>query len=398
MPYIQKNGKQFGLADISITNGVQCREMTQAQYDALSTAEKNDGTVYFIVDGKQNNLYISDTVPIGAIQAYGGSSAPAGWLMCNGMAVNRTVYKELFAVIGTTYGEGDTVTTFNLPNLNGRVAVGAGTGYALGAKGGETTHTLTVEEMPTHKHTFSNGYGWTGDFIPGASMTLSGTNNIIASPYHNYTGSTNNLKINTSGESQAHNNMQPYVVTNYIIKAKDTYQVGSSGGDSGGGGSVTVDSTAIPSPNMVAEFDDSAKMNSTDMSSQEITNFVNTIDAQGANLADYVIEQGVEGIWTWRKWSSGIAECWGTKQVTGSYSAWGNVFSYDIAAESYPINLFIATPICLAQGQCLTGNSTSSIESGGTKDVTPGILILRGTAQSGTYNFNAFYQVKGRWK
>lgn len=266
MPYIHKSGKQFGLADISIITGVQCREMTQAQYDALSTEEKNNGTVYFIIGGRQDNLYISDTVPIGAIQAYGGTTAPAGWLICNGMAVNRVVYRELFAVIGTTYGEGDTVTTFNLPNLKGRVAIGADTGYVLGSTGGEETHQLTTNELPAHKHHMSTN---NDDFNNTQSGGNYGTTRDGTTAWYNtawYTDET--------GGDQPHNNMQPYLVTNYIIKAKDVHQVGTSGESGGGGGSVVIDSTAIPSPNMVAEFDDNAYMNSTDMSAAEVNNFV----------------------------------------------------------------------------------------------------------------------------
>lgn len=267
MPYIHKSGKQFGLADISITTGVQCREVTQAQYDALSATEKNNGTVYFITDGTPDNLYISDTIPIGAIQAYGGTEAPNGWLMCDGSAVNRIVYRDLFAVIGITYGEGDTVTTFNLPNLKGRVAIGADTGYALGSIGGEETHQLTTNELPAHKHHMSTN---NDDFNNTQSGGNYGTTRDGTTAWYNTTWYTDE-----AGGDQPHNNMQPYVVTNYIIKAKDTYQVGTSG--SGGGGYVDVDSTAVPAPNMVSEFDDDAKMNSTDMTDAEIESYFENI-------------------------------------------------------------------------------------------------------------------------
>ena len=93
-----------------------------------------------------------DTLPIGSITAYGKETAPANWLICDGSAVSRTAYADLFAVIGTKYGEGDGSTTFNLPNLKGRVPVGldgSDTDFKpIGKTGGEKAHTLTVYELP----------------------------------------------------------------------------------------------------------------------------------------------------------------------------------------------------------------------------------------------------------
>lgn len=103
------------------------RQLTQSQYDALPSAEKNDGTVYFITDGTAEDVLVNDSVPIGAIQAYAGTTAPTGWIMCNGQAVSRSSYSELFNVVGTTYGSGDGSTTFNVPDLRGRVITGVGT-------------------------------------------------------------------------------------------------------------------------------------------------------------------------------------------------------------------------------------------------------------------------------
>lgn len=97
-------------------------------------------------------------LPSGTVLPYAGSSAPSGWLLCDGSAVSRTTYARLFAVIGTTFGAGDGSTTFNLPDTRGRSVLGAGSGTgltsrALGATGGAETHTLTEDEMPSHTHT-----------------------------------------------------------------------------------------------------------------------------------------------------------------------------------------------------------------------------------------------------
>jgi len=93
----------------------------------------------------------------GFITEYGGATAPAGWLLCDGSAVSRTTYAALFAAIGVLHGVGDGSTTFNLPDCRGRATVGAGSGPGLtargiGAKGGEENHVLTTAEMPVHSH------------------------------------------------------------------------------------------------------------------------------------------------------------------------------------------------------------------------------------------------------
>ena len=138
MPYIYKSGLQFGINETNIYGGASYVELTQAEYDALSDAEKHNGQIYFITDGNYDFLIVNDSVPIGSIQAYGGMSAPTNWLICDGSAVSRTDYKELFQTIGVSFGEGDGVTTFNLPDFRGRVLTGAGSlnsiSYELGQK------------------------------------------------------------------------------------------------------------------------------------------------------------------------------------------------------------------------------------------------------------------------
>jgi microcystin-dependent protein len=150
---------------------------------------------------------ISTAVPAGVITQFAGAAAPAGYLLCDGTAYSRTVtYNTLFDAIGTTYGGGDGSTTFNVPNLKGRVPVGLDASQsefdALAETGGAKTHTLTTAEIPSHSHpgqiVFGGGSGGTGVRIEG-----------IGSSQPN-TGST--------GGGGAHNNLQPYIVVNYIIK------------------------------------------------------------------------------------------------------------------------------------------------------------------------------------
>ena len=96
-------------------------------------------------------------VPTGTVKTFAGASAPAEWLLCNGSEVSRTTYENLFSTIGTTYGSGDGSTTFNVPNLQGKVPIGSdGETYILGNSGGSKTHALTVNEIATHTHAGSS--------------------------------------------------------------------------------------------------------------------------------------------------------------------------------------------------------------------------------------------------
>lgn len=142
-------------------------------------------------------------MPTGVILPFGGAAAPNGYALCDGAAISRTIYSALFGVIGISYGVGDGSTTFNVPDLQGNVPVGKGGSGVTnrGDTGGEQTHTLITSEMPAHVH---NTKGWDTD---GGStgFALSGT------------AVTNKATYSTGGDG-AHENMQPYVGTEYIIK------------------------------------------------------------------------------------------------------------------------------------------------------------------------------------
>lgn len=142
----------------------------------------------------------------GMITMFAGATAPLGFLLCDGAAVSRTTYTDLFNLIGITYGAGNGTTTFNLPNLKGKIPVGLDSTQtefdSLGETGGEKAHTLTVDEMPAHTHTIPvQGAGGMALQIQQTNTSSGGTQN---------TGST--------GGGNAHNNLQPYIVLNYIIK------------------------------------------------------------------------------------------------------------------------------------------------------------------------------------
>lgn len=168
-----------------------------------------------------------DTGPVapivaGIISPFAGSVPPMGWMICNGAAVSRTTYPDLFTAIGTTYGAGDGTSTFNLPDLRGRVAVGLDPNQTefdnLGEKGGEKTHTLTTAEMPAHTHSISGKSGVDDSNFSGNLGAFAAADAVT--PYDQNTGST--------GGGAAHNNLQPYAVTNYIIS------IGTSAAVAGG--------------------------------------------------------------------------------------------------------------------------------------------------------------------
>lgn len=196
-------------------------------------------------------------VPAGAIHQTSLAAAPQGYLLCQGQAISRTVYSALFTAIGTQYGVGDGSTTFNIPDLQGVIPVGkaaSGTFATLNNKGGAETVTISVQQMPVHTHVqdshnhSQNSHNHTqpdhAHSIPGGYVTPSGSQSgFTYSPLNgggdygftysstegtqattasnNATTATNQATTATNqntGGGGAHNNLQPYIVLNYIIK------------------------------------------------------------------------------------------------------------------------------------------------------------------------------------
>lgn len=148
----------------------------------------------------------------GDLKATALAAAPSGWLLCNGAAVSRIgANAALFAAIGTTYGVGDGTTTFNLPDLAGRVPMGVGTpagaagatAHTLAQKAGEETHVLTTAEIPAHVHAM-------GITTAAAPKTDTGATSTAAA-------GAQNTAVNTGGGG-AHNNLPPYLGVNWLVK------------------------------------------------------------------------------------------------------------------------------------------------------------------------------------
>lgn len=224
MPYIYKTGKEYGVADITIT-GKNCVEMTQARYDALTLAEKNNGTIYFITDSIPDTIIVNDPAPIGSIQAYGGSSAPSGWLLCDGSAVSRSLYSELFTVIGTLFGSGDGITTFNLPDLQGRVITGAGTIDSITYSLGDEVDAGLPNIEGSYDANADLGYLSATNFVGSGAIANISYTGTYPSPGSSTDTHSRGFTFDASRSSSIYGNsttVQPNTtVTNYIIKAKD---------------------------------------------------------------------------------------------------------------------------------------------------------------------------------
>lgn len=139
--------------------------------------------------------------------------APKGWALCNGQLLPINQNQALFSLLGTTYG-GDGRVNFALPDLRSRVPIHMGSGHTLGEKGGEQSHTLSIAELPTHVHILQAS--------ASNATTNTPTNAFLANATAVYHSATNLVALSPSsvanvGGSQAHLNMQPFLVLSFCI-------------------------------------------------------------------------------------------------------------------------------------------------------------------------------------
>ena len=198
-------------------------------YWKVSTSDIQDGAITY---DKLAQSLINLVCPIGMVVPFAGVNPPTGWFVCDGSAVSRTTYAALFAQLGTYWGTGDNVSTFNIPNFVNRVPVGYGSGasWGFGTYGGEASHQLSIAEMPGHDHNWSQSahdhgththsvnpipIGAGGNLQSGSGWAIGASTTAASSVPASYA----NINFVGQGGWQAHQNMPPYGVLYYILKA-----------------------------------------------------------------------------------------------------------------------------------------------------------------------------------
>jgi microcystin-dependent protein len=147
---------------------------------------------------------------------------PKGWAACNGQVLPINQNQALFSLLGTMYG-GNGQTTFALPNLQGRAPVHMGAGFTEGQQGGEVAHTLTMSEMTQHFHVAQAASTGTNAVIPTNALVLGGQGQFEIWRAPTSLGAMKAGTVSSVGGSQAHQNMQPYLVLNYIIALQGVF-------------------------------------------------------------------------------------------------------------------------------------------------------------------------------
>jgi microcystin-dependent protein len=217
------------------TSRLTATSIATSVIDASSiTVTGNVSAAEYYGDGSNLSGISTDSIPSGAVLPYAGTTAPSGYLLCYGQAISRSTYSDLFSAIGTTYGTGNGSTTFNLPDLRGRVVAGLDdmggssanrltgqqggvNGDILGRTGGNEQHQLTEAELATHTHgagSYQGSVPTSG--IPEEPGTIFST--LSDREPTGFTSFSVNGSSGSTGSDSKHNNVQPTLILNYVIK------------------------------------------------------------------------------------------------------------------------------------------------------------------------------------
>lgn len=177
-------------------------------------------TMMVSLPAKAQNPYM------GEIRYVAFNFAPTGWALCNGQTLPIASYQALFSLLGTTYG-GDGVTTFQLPNMQGRVPVAMGSGAGLssrtlGEQGGKETVALTLAQMPAHRHQLFASSATANTKAPAGNVLANSSSAPI------YSGQAPDVKLankalGVAGQTQPHENMPPFLTMTCIIALQGIY-------------------------------------------------------------------------------------------------------------------------------------------------------------------------------
>ena len=223
------------LSAVIIVNTFICVSVSTSNNSRVTKFFNNQDTTIpsFLLSDQNGNISTlnqNDYLPVGSVIPYAGVTPPQTFLLCDGKAVSRITYSLLFSVISTTYGVGDSTSTFNLPDLRGRTIIGSGTGPSLtnrtiNQSGGAETVTLTTAQIPAHNHTGNTSTdGWhthtmNNNYSSGnTSAAYDESGDGTKSSTDGAGSHSHSLYINNTGGGGAHENMQPFRVLNYIIK------------------------------------------------------------------------------------------------------------------------------------------------------------------------------------
>ena len=386
----------------------------------ITSIEQNeDGTLTILLDN--GSSYITEPLkgedgytPVKGVDYFDGEDG-------NGIASAVLNADYTLTLIFT---DGTSVTTTSIRGEQGEQGVRGVQGIQGETGNGiaSITKTGTVGLVDTYTITFTNGTTTTFQVTNGqdgagsiTDVTVNGVSVLDGSVAKVIVPTKVSDLTNDSGFITGYTETDPTVPSWAKASTKPTYTASEVGAQptlvSGtniktinnqsllGSGDITLASsgTSVPTANEVAEFDSTAHMNSTDMTASEVTDFVDSLDAQGANLADFVVEQGTEGIWTYRKWNSGISECWGIwNGSTTQYASLSYGGAYRVTGLAYPTNLFISAPILnysayLGGAFALTGTIVD------TSDASAANFYIQSN-QTGTKTTQIRAHAIGRWK
>jgi microcystin-dependent protein len=185
----------------------------------VTVATGNSSTQFATTAFVQNTINSLVIFPSGTIAMWPTTTAPTGFLLCNGTAVSRTTYSALFSVLGTTFGSGDGSTTFNLPNYTDRMPLGTGTiATSVGQTGGSQTTTLTTDNLPAHSHPVVDpGHFHAQGAYRADSMNV-GTGPFDRMTSSNTATATTGISIGNTGSGTAATTISPFLGINFIIK------------------------------------------------------------------------------------------------------------------------------------------------------------------------------------